>query len=57
MAKVTCAICGKKTDPSYNRVKHCPKCGCGFAITMQGLGENNALSVSHIHSDNNQNRL
>ncbi len=38
MAKVKCAICGKKTESSYNGVKHCPKCGLWFCYDHAGTG-------------------
>ena len=38
MADVTCAICQKKTDSSYNGVKYCPKCGLWFCYAHSGPG-------------------
>jgi len=39
MAKVTCAICQKKTDPSYTGVKYCTKCGLWFCSNHAGAGK------------------
>jgi Zn finger protein HypA/HybF involved in hydrogenase expression len=38
VAEVTCAICQKKTNPSYNGVKYCPKCELWFCYDHAGPG-------------------